>query len=63
MWRDLNAWDVAGGALLVHEAGGTLSNFRGEPFASRGRDVVASNGRIHAAMLEVIAGHARTLGR
>lgn len=59
--RDLNAWDISGGALLVHEAGGTLSNFRGEAFSSRGRDVVASNGRIHPAMLEVIAGHARTL--
>lgn len=60
--RDLKAWDVAGGALLVYEAGGTLSNFRGEPFASRGHDVVASNGRIHAAMLDVIAGHARSTG-
>lgn len=56
--RDLNAWDIAGGALLVEEAGGTITNFRGEPFRSRGRDVVASNGRIHAAMLDVIAGHA-----
>jgi myo-inositol-1(or 4)-monophosphatase len=56
--RDLNAWDIAGGALLVTEAGGTITNFRGEPFWSRGRDVVASNGRIHAAMLDVIAGHA-----
>jgi myo-inositol-1(or 4)-monophosphatase len=54
--RDLNAWDIAGGALLVQEAGGTITNFRGEPFQSRGRDVVASNGRIHRAMLDVIAG-------
>lgn len=58
--RDLNAWDIAGGALLVTEAGGTLSNFRGAPFSSRGRDVVASNGLIQQAMLDVIAGHART---
>ena len=55
--RDLNAWDIAGGALLVAEAGGRLTNFRGEPFTSRGRDVLGSNGRIHQAMLEVIAGH------
>jgi myo-inositol-1(or 4)-monophosphatase len=39
------------------EAGGRLSNYRGEAFTSRGREVVASNGRIHDAMLEVIAGH------
>lgn len=54
--RDLNAWDIAAGALLVEEAGGTISNFKGEPFASRGRDVLASNGTIHKAMLDVIAG-------
>ena len=54
--RDLNAWDIAAGALLVEEAGGTISNFKGEPFASRGRDVLASNGTIHQAMLDVIAG-------
>ena len=56
--RDLNPWDIAGGALLVQEAGGTITNFRGAAFTSRGRDVVASNGRIHRAMLDVIAAHA-----
>jgi myo-inositol-1(or 4)-monophosphatase len=54
--RDLKPWDIAGGALLVSEAGGVVTNFRGQGFTSRGRDVVASNGRIHAAMLDVIAG-------
>lgn len=54
--RDLKAWDIAGGALMVTEAGGTITGFGGEPFFSRGRDVVASNGRIHQAMLDVIAG-------
>ena len=54
--RDLNAWDIAGGALLVEEAGGSITNFEGAPFDSRGRSVVASNGTIHQAMLDVIAG-------
>ncbi len=58
--RDLNAWDIAGGALLVSEAGGTVSSFRGEPFASRGGEVVATNGLIHQPMLDVIAHHAST---
>ena len=61
--RDLNAWDIAGGALLVEEAGGTITNFHGQPFYSRGRDVVASNGHIHQAMLDVIAGPRTLLGR
>lgn len=59
--RDLNPWDIAGGALLVAEAGGTISRFDGQPFHSRGRDVVASNGRIHGAMLDVIAAHRRSM--
>jgi len=61
--RDLKAWDIAGGALLVEEAGGTITNFHGQSFHSRGRDVVASNGHIHQAMLDVIAGPRTTLGR
>lgn len=61
--RDLKPWDIAGGALLVSEAGGAITNFRGEPFSSRGRDVVASNGRIQQAMLDVIAGHQASAGR
>jgi myo-inositol-1(or 4)-monophosphatase len=55
--KDLRPWDVAGGALLVVEAGGTITNYAGDPFRSRGRDVVASNGRIQREMLDVIAGH------
>jgi myo-inositol-1(or 4)-monophosphatase len=55
---DLKAWDIAGGALIVMEAGGTVTNMAGERFSSRGRHVLASNGRIHDAMLEVIRGSA-----
>ena len=51
---DLKAWDIAGGALIVAEAGGCVTAMNGGPFASRGGQVVASNGRIHDAMLDVI---------
>lgn len=53
---DLKAWDIAGGALIVSEAGGRVTALEGTPFTSRGGDVVASNGRIHDLMLEVIRG-------
>jgi myo-inositol-1(or 4)-monophosphatase len=53
---DLKPWDIAGGALLVAEAGGTVTAMDGSPFTSRGGNVVASNGRIHRAMLDVIRG-------
>jgi myo-inositol-1(or 4)-monophosphatase len=51
---DLNPWDIAGGALMVAEAGGLVSGMDGAPFASRGGHVLATNGRLHGAMLDVI---------
>jgi myo-inositol-1(or 4)-monophosphatase len=51
---DLKAWDVAGGALIVAEAGGQVSGLLGEPFTSRGRHVLASNGLLHEQMVEVV---------
>jgi myo-inositol-1(or 4)-monophosphatase len=52
--RDLKPWDIAAGALIVSEAGGQVTNMQGASFSSRGRDVLATNGRIHEAMLGVI---------
>jgi myo-inositol-1(or 4)-monophosphatase len=52
--RGLSPWDIAGGALLVEEAGGRVTRLNGGTFASRGREVLASNGFIHEAMLEAI---------
>jgi myo-inositol-1(or 4)-monophosphatase len=49
----LNLWDIAAGILLVEEAGGQVTDLRGGP--SRGGDVLASNGRIHAAILGMLA--------
>jgi myo-inositol-1(or 4)-monophosphatase len=53
--RGLAPWDVAAGALLVEEAGGRVSSLSGQPFASRSREVLATNAQIHEQMLEVIA--------
>jgi myo-inositol-1(or 4)-monophosphatase len=53
---ELNPWDVCAGALIVSEAGGQLSDLTGGPLPSSGGQVVASNGRIHAAMLAALAG-------
>ena len=53
--RDLKPWDIAGGALIVTEAGGRITNMDGHPFTSRGGHVLATNGHLHTVMLEVIA--------
>jgi myo-inositol-1(or 4)-monophosphatase len=51
---DLKPWDIAGGALIVSEAGGRITNMAGEPFTSRGGHVLAANEQLHPAMLDVI---------
>jgi myo-inositol-1(or 4)-monophosphatase len=56
---DLKPWDVAGGALIVAEAGGRMTSMDGQPFSSRSREVLASNGLIHDAMLRIITVHRR----
>lgn len=51
----LHPWDMAAGMLLVSEAGGTTSDFAGKPMSIYRHDILASNGRIHDAMLEVLS--------
>jgi myo-inositol-1(or 4)-monophosphatase len=48
---DLKAWDVAAGALIVREAGGTVSAIDGSAFDIAAGSTLASNGRVHAEMV------------
>lgn len=50
----LNPWDMAAGAVIVREAGGRLTNFNGKDLSIYEQELVASNGHIHEAMLEVL---------
>lgn len=49
----LSPWDVAAGALIVHEAGGRCSDIAGR-VRYDGGEMVASNAHVHDAMLEVL---------
>ncbi|MDA3943005.1 MAG: inositol monophosphatase family protein [Bacteroidetes bacterium] len=50
----LNPWDVAAGAFIVQQAGGKITRFDGNTEAVFGKDIIASNGKIHQEMLQMI---------
>jgi myo-inositol-1(or 4)-monophosphatase len=49
----LNPWDLAGGAIIVMEAGGTVTDVRGDPEFLREGSIVAAGSRLHAALLAI----------
>ena len=51
---DLSAWDIAAGALLVKEAGGKFTDVEGKDYELRTRQTVASNGKVHQAILDTL---------
>lgn len=51
----LNSWDMAAGALLITESGGTVTDTQGNPYNLKVRNVLASNGHIHREFAEELA--------
>ncbi len=51
---NLNAWDVAAGALIVTEAGGKIGDFNGNQNWLFGKEIVASNALVYNAFFKVI---------
>ncbi len=50
----LSSWDIAAGMLLVEEAGGRVSRPDGGADALGSGDVLATNGRLHEAMVNLL---------
>ncbi len=55
----LKPWDVAAGNLIVREAGGLVSDLSGNSFDLHAEEILATNGRIHQQMVEVLQRTAR----
>ena len=51
---NLNAWDVAAGTLIVREAGGMVTDFKGRDDYIYGKQILASNPYVHGLMLEIV---------
>jgi len=51
-----HSYDVAAGTLLVREAGGRVTDFKGKDWTPKSDDFIASNGRVHDRILELLKG-------
>lgn len=53
----LAPWDIAAGALILKEAGGRISNFKGQELNLHQGNVLASNTHLHPELLNIMAIH------
>lgn len=53
--RGLAPWDIAAGTLMIEEAGGKITDFSGNPIQLNAKEVLASNGALHRAVLNGVA--------
>ena len=57
-WRSpTSAWDVAAGALLIKEAGGFVSDLKGNPDYLEGGSIIAANCNLIKKILPPISQH------
>ena len=52
----LQAWDSAAGFLMVEEAGGRVTDLKGNAYSPYQPGIIATNGKIHDQLLHVITG-------
>ena len=52
--RNLNYWDIAAGIILVKEAGGFVTDFKGENKYLQNKTVLATNSKISEEMIEIL---------
>lgn len=50
----LNPWDICAGKFILEEAGGNVTNFNGEQIGVDSKQILASNGKIHNDMLQIL---------
>ena len=51
----LNEWDIAAGAFIVQEAGGSISDFKGNKSGyNETREIIATNAKIDGALTSII---------
>lgn len=51
----LSPWDLAAGYVIISEAGGTVTDYEGNPYTLATSDIVASNGLIHEPFRSLVS--------
>jgi myo-inositol-1(or 4)-monophosphatase len=51
----LNPWDIAAGTLLIHEAGGKVSDFSGNREEATCKEIIAANNLVYTEFLEIVS--------
>jgi myo-inositol-1(or 4)-monophosphatase len=54
--HNLQAWDSAAGFLIVEEAGGKVTDFKGDHYSPYQPHIIATNGKIHDELLGIVNG-------
>ncbi len=54
---NLSPWDVAAGALIVKEAGGTVTDFKGDDNWLFGKELIATNAHVQKEFTDLIQTH------
>ena len=52
--RNINYWDIAAGIILIKEAGGFVTDVKGENRYIENKTVLATNSRINEEMIEIL---------
>jgi myo-inositol-1(or 4)-monophosphatase len=55
--HQLQAWDSAAGFLLVEEAGGKVTDLKGDPYSPYQPGIIASNGLMHNELIQWVQGN------
>jgi myo-inositol-1(or 4)-monophosphatase len=54
--HQLNAWDSAAGFIIVEEAGGKVTDLKGDTYSPYQPGIIATNGIIHEELIEWVQG-------
>jgi len=54
IWNNTKTYDFAAGALIAEEAGGKITDFKGNPITLKTKNIIASNGLVHNEIIDII---------